>query len=553
MKKNSIYLLLVTLTFLFNLSATAALFPFTATHSGSQEVPANGSTGTGIIRGVYNDVNNTIYYRIDFSGLSSGTRFGHLHAAAPAGVNAPVIYGYTGFPVGVTAGSFIGSNVFTEGEETALKAGLVYSNIHTINFGGGEIRAQINLGPASTATYTFTNAYSGLNEVPPNASTATGTITGTYEPISNTIFYSLNFTGLTGTTVAGHLHAPGLIGVNAPVIYGYRGFPTGVTSGSFTSFNIISEAEELFLTNGQIYSNIHTNVFPGGELRAQIVLDRAPTIICPANISSANDPGTCTATKSFVASTTGFPSPTVTYRVNNVVITSPYAFPVGTTTVTATATNATGTSSCTFTVTVNDNQAPVISGISATPNVLWPPNNKMRDVRVSYSTTDNCGAITCGLTVTSNEGSSSDWQIIDANNVRLRAKRAGNGNGRIYTITATCRDAAGNATSSSTIVTVPHDMGNRSNVAAEMGEQESLTIDVLSNPSTTGFRVNISSEDKIGLMQVRLYNLSGVMVESNMRVRSDQTLNLGNSLRPGVYMLEVRQGQLMEKVKLIKQ
>jgi hypothetical protein len=50
-----------------------------------------------------------------------------------------------------------------------------------------------------------------------------------------------------------------------------------------------------------------------------------------------------------------------------------------------------------------------------------------------------------------------DWEVIDANHVRLRAERAGNGTDRTYTITVTCVDAAGNSTSASTTVVVPHD------------------------------------------------------------------------------------------------
>ena len=41
---------------------------------------------------------------------------------------------------------------------------------------------------------------------------------------------------------------------------------------------------------------------------------------------------------------------------------------------------------------------------------------------------------------------STDWQVVDAHHVQLRAERSGNGDGRIYTITLTCTDAAGNKT-----------------------------------------------------------------------------------------------------------
>ncbi|MDB5084956.1 MAG: hypothetical protein JWN30_1842, partial [Bacilli bacterium] len=42
----------------------------------------------------------------------------------------------------------------------------------------------------------------------------------------------------------------------------------------------------------------------------------------------------------------------------------------------------------------------------------------------------------------------------------LRANRLGDGTGRVYTITYTVTDYAGNSTSKTVTVTVPHDMGN---------------------------------------------------------------------------------------------
>jgi hypothetical protein len=40
--------------------------------------------------------------------------------------------------------------------------------------------------------------------------------------------------------------------------------------------------------------------------------------------------------------------------------------------------------------------------------------------------------------------------------VRLRAERSGNGSGRIYTLTLTCTDAAGNKSVRTATVLVPH-------------------------------------------------------------------------------------------------
>jgi hypothetical protein len=87
----------------------------------------------------------------------------------------------------------------------------------------------------------------------------------------------------------------------------------------------------------------------------------------------------------------------------------------------------------------------------------------MVDVTVDYSENDNCSAPVCTLSVTSNEpvngtgdgDMAPDWEVIDAHHLRLRAERAGTGSGRIYTITATCTDTAGNSSSRTVTVSVP--------------------------------------------------------------------------------------------------
>jgi hypothetical protein len=89
----------------------------------------------------------------------------------------------------------------------------------------------------------------------------------------------------------------------------------------------------------------------------------------------------------------------------------------------------------------------------------------MVDVTVNYAATDNCGAVNCVLTVSSNEPANGtgdgdlapDWVIVDAHHVQLRAERAGNGTGRIYTISITCTDSANNSSVRTATVVVPHD------------------------------------------------------------------------------------------------
>jgi uncharacterized repeat protein (TIGR01451 family) len=188
--------------------------------------------------------------------------------------------------------------------------------------------------------------------------------------------------------------------------------------------------------------------------------DPAPIINLPANIVQPTDPGQPTAI--------------VTYNVTaddncaGVTLMSDHlsgtAFPIGTTTVTITATDSTGNiSTGTFTVTINDPQAPTIANESVDKLSLWSPNHQMEDVVVSYNAGDNSGAVTTTLSVTSNEpvngtgdgDTGPDWEVVNNHLVRLRAERAGDGNGRIYTITITATDASGNQTFKTVTVQVP--------------------------------------------------------------------------------------------------
>jgi hypothetical protein len=125
-----------------------------------------------------------------------------------------------------------------------------------------------------------------------------------------------------------------------------------------------------------------------------------------------------------------------------------------------------GNNSKTATTTVDPNP-PVISGLSADPSSLWPKNHKMRDVTINYSATDGCAGVNCQITnITSNEpvegtgdgDTSPDWAFVDEHHVQLRAESAGGSNGRIYTITVTCTDAAGNTTTKTVEVHVGHNI-----------------------------------------------------------------------------------------------
>ncbi|MDP1666674.1 MAG: hypothetical protein Q8L79_16305 [Methylobacter sp.] len=100
---------------------------------------------------------------------------------------------------------------------------------------------------------------------------------------------------------------------------------------------------------------------------------------------------------------------------------------------------------------------PSFIAFTATPNVLWPPNNKLVPVTVSPIEAD---LLSCQITsVNSNELiTTEDYQITGALTVDLRAKRLGKGGGRVYTINVSCL-LSGSEVTGNVTVTVPHDQG----------------------------------------------------------------------------------------------
>jgi predicted extracellular nuclease len=107
---------------------------------------------------------------------------------------------------------------------------------------------------------------------------------------------------------------------------------------------------------------------------------------------------------------------------------------------------------------------PTIKSVTPSVKRLWPADHRMVPVTIKVEAEDNLGIQGCAVTsVSSNEpadgeddGSTPvDWRIDGPLAVTLRAERSGVGTGRIYTITVSCEDVAGNVSNASTEVKVP--------------------------------------------------------------------------------------------------
>jgi hypothetical protein len=128
-----------------------------------------------------------------------------------------------------------------------------------------------------------------------------------------------------------------------------------------------------------------------------------------------------------------------------------------------------GTSTDNVVVTVVDNTAPVILGIEADPEVLWPPNHKFVPVTFTVRAKDNCDANPFAriVNVSSNEpvnglgdgDTAPDWNVTGFLTADIRAERSGKGSGRVYTASISVTDRYGNVAQGFEEVEVPHDQG----------------------------------------------------------------------------------------------
>ncbi len=329
------------------------------------------------------------------------------------------------------------------------------------------------------------------NEVPPSvSSTGSGNTIGggiVFDSETSTLQMAIGygsaagFTDLTGAATAMHIHGPAAPGENAGVLVSLvpYNFPAANPAHGGVIFGTIPIPTSVVasLLAGSNYVNIHTVAYPAGETRGQLIplVNQAPVVSCPppaevecgtaASLTAqASDPdgdalqvvwsvnGTAVQTNQVPAS-----SPPAT---NNVTFSG--EFPLGTNVVDVTVTDsATNTASCSTTVVVVDTTPPSIDSLTANPAILWPPFGQMVSVQIQASISDDCDSTTWRIvSAASNEpaGRSPDWVITGDHTLQLRAQRLGTGTGRVYTITVDASDEAGNFSSKTVTVTVPHDL-----------------------------------------------------------------------------------------------
>ncbi len=184
---------------------------------------------------------------------------------------------------------------------------LFFLFLMTVACGGG--------GASAAASGTVAPPYvryaglAGAQEVPANASTATGTATFSVDPATKVLTGTVTTTGIVGTAAHIHEGAPGVAGA---VLFPLSGGPGGVWT--VPANTVLTDAQYTALQANGYYVNVHSTAFPAGEIRGQIELR-----VSFANLTGAQE------TPATASTATGFGSLAVnalTGAVSGSVITS---------------------------------------------------------------------------------------------------------------------------------------------------------------------------------------------------------------------------------------
>lgn len=235
-----------------------------ASLDGNQENPSVAGGGRGTASVVLTE--DGLRYRVTVNGLGSAITAGHIHTGG-IGVNGGVMFPLTF--AGTQAAGFIPRTAISLAQLRDLTTGNTYVNVHTAGNPGGEIRGQLLLNSATG----FTADVDQAQEVPPTGSTGRGTAVFSLTPSG--LRFEITVDGLSGPITSAHFHR-GAAGVNGAVVRDITAEFAGTTSAIGVwrpdDASPLTPALASDLLLGNIYVNLHSAAFPGGEIRGQLVL-----------------------------------------------------------------------------------------------------------------------------------------------------------------------------------------------------------------------------------------------------------------------------------------
>lgn len=102
-------------------------------------------------------------------------------------------------------------------------------------------------------------------------SNALGNALMTYTKSDGMLCYSISYTTLVGEETAAHFHGPASAGQNAGVLFPISPDPSSLGSPKSGCVGPLSNKQRKDLRKGLFYINIHSSMWPSGEIRGQVL------------------------------------------------------------------------------------------------------------------------------------------------------------------------------------------------------------------------------------------------------------------------------------------
>jgi hypothetical protein len=373
----------------------------------------------------------------------------------------------------------------------------------------------------------------GPNEFPTNTSPGTGKAVVTID--GNVMRVQVTFSGLVAQTLAGlpsgttasHIHAPTAVPLSLTSTAGvatttptFTGFPLGVRAGTYDhSFDMTQNSSynpsyitanggtaasaftalKAAIAAGRSYLNIHSNAFPGGEIRGFLVPCPTITVSIPDAFALANGTLANTVYPAYA------PASSVMLEANVSGGTGPYTFNWSNG-ATAASTTVSPTVTTTYSVAVKDqNGCP--GSATKTINILDISGGNKGDKIVVCHKGQNALVIATPAV----------------------ASHLQHG------------DMLGSCEAT----------GNPVTTRSANHQETDLAVKVLANPSSGYFDIQISSraDNKV---RITVYDNVGRVLETKSSLPANQMVRLGNFYKPGTYLAEIIQGTQKQTVRLVK-
>jgi plastocyanin len=268
-------------TIFMNVPAPPTIYSFVLDEGQANNCAGTGSSAVGYGLAILHDDSTKLSLWVKHS--VSGADNAHVHLGAPC-VEGGVEFAFSSF-----ASPIYETWNVTPADVANLIAGDLYVNIHSPSFPSGEIRGQIVQQPIK---FIFTLNEDENDSLGGNNSFANGLSVCELNATSTQL--SVKVTHDVANTIDSHIHL-GAPGVNGAIQFAFANSQSPVDEVWDLDTTSVRN-----LLDGKLYINIHSTLYPAGEIRGQIEREK---ILIPYTMDEAQSGGTGSSATGFVVFT----------------------------------------------------------------------------------------------------------------------------------------------------------------------------------------------------------------------------------------------------------